>query len=61
MGSSSGIVIDTAKLAMKIDPICEMPVTDKPGDTATYQGKLYGFCATGCKEAFLKEPAKYIK
>jgi len=25
-----------------------------------YQGKTYYFCAPGCKQAFDKEPAKYI-
>ena len=29
-------------------------------DTLTYQGKLYGFCGTGCKEEFIKNPGQYL-
>jgi len=25
-----------------------------------YQGKIYYFCAPGCKKAFEKEPEKYL-
>lgn len=30
-------------------------------DTAVYQGKTYYFCCAGCKPAFIKDPAKYLK
>jgi YHS domain-containing protein len=29
--------------------------------TSEYKGKTYYFCAAGCKEAFEKEPEKYIQ
>lgn len=47
--------------ANKIDFYCKMDIT-KYGvsDTVTYKGKLYGFCATMCKEEFLKNPEKYL-
>jgi len=29
------------------------------GDTAVYEGKVYGFCGTGCKDEFVKSPTQY--
>lgn len=43
----------------KRDYICGMPVTAGIADTAHYKGKVYGFCATECKEEFLKSPEAY--
>ena len=53
--------ISVASLAMKSDPVCGM--TMKQGelaDTATYQGKIYGFCGSGCKDEFVKAPNQYL-
>lgn len=54
-----------AKLNVKVvneeDPICGMKTAQFLKDTLTYNKKLYGFCGTHCKEAFKKEPRKYIK
>ena len=47
---------------MAKDPICGMDVDEKQAAaTSQYEGKSYYFCAPGCKRAFDKEPAKYIK
>lgn len=48
--------IDTTGLtfASKDDPICGMPIKGGISDTATVDGKLYGFCAKECKDEFLK-------
>lgn len=43
----------------KRDFICGMPVTAGIADTAHYKGKVYGFCASECKEEFLKSPEAY--
>ena len=45
-----------------VDPVCGMTVV-KANAKATYdyQGTTYYFCSTGCKEAFAKEPDKYLK
>jgi YHS domain-containing protein len=47
---------------MEKDPVCGMDVDPK---TATwkseYQGKMYYFCAPGCKADFDKNPQKYVK
>jgi YHS domain-containing protein len=45
-----------------IDPVCGMEV--EPGRTrlvAVYQGHSYWFCARGCREAFEKNPKKYLE
>lgn len=51
----------TIHLAMNTDPVCGMPVDQEYADTAVYNGKVYAFCSTGCKEEFLMEPETYIK
>ncbi len=47
---------------MSIDPVCKMEVEESTAAaTAEHEGKTYHFCAVGCKVAFEKEPAKYLK
>lgn len=41
------------------DLVCSMKVKQGDCDTAHYQGKIYGFCAEGCKESFQADPQKY--
>lgn len=44
------------------DPVCGMEVNPEEAPAKTeYEGEIYYFCAAGCKEAFDKEPAKYVK
>lgn len=46
---------------MAKDPVCGMDVDEKKAAaTATHQGKTYYFCAVGCKNAFEKNPQKYL-
>ena len=53
--------IDIASLTTKVDPVCGMTLKQgEVGDTLTYQGKLYGFCGSGCKDDFVKTPAQYL-
>jgi YHS domain-containing protein len=53
--------LNTLKYDNKVDFYCQMDIA-KYGvsDTATYKGKLYGFCSKMCKEEFLKTPEKYL-
>jgi xanthine dehydrogenase accessory factor len=44
------------------DPVCGMTVTAGPGSHPfTYQGHTYYFCRAGCRRAFEKDPAVYLK
>lgn len=40
-------------LALDIDSSCGMPLTAGITDTMLHQGKIYGFCSAGCKQAFV--------
>lgn len=43
------------------DPVCGMDVLPaKAAATSSYKGVTYYFCAVSCKEAFDKEPEKYL-
>ncbi len=47
---------------MAIDPVCMMQVDEKTAKyQSEYKGGKYYFCAPGCKEAFDKDPQKYIQ
>jgi YHS domain-containing protein len=46
---------------MAKDPVCGMEVDEKTAaGKSEYQGKTYYFCSPGCKQAFDKEPEKYL-
>jgi YHS domain-containing protein len=45
-----------------IDPVCGMTVVKATAKaTYEYKGTTYYFCNPGCKEAFAKDPEKYLK
>ena len=45
-----------------VDPVCGMSVNPEQTDIeATVDGQTYYFCAEGCREAFIKNPKKYLK
>ncbi len=47
---------------MSKDPVCGMNVDEKKATAQKdYKGRPYYFCSMGCKQAFEKEPAKYVK
>jgi YHS domain-containing protein len=47
---------------MAIDPVCKMTVDEKTARLKSgYKGKMYCFCAPGCKKAFEGNPAKYLE
>ncbi len=44
------------------DPVCGMDIRqESAGGKSEYQGQIYYFCSGGCKKAFDKEPAKYVR
>lgn len=63
MDSSTSSAIEDSTLSYDIslvdnkkDPTCGMPVTAGISDTVHYDNKVLGFCSSGCKEEFLKNP-----
>ncbi len=47
---------------MAKDPVCGMDVGEKSAAAKMeYKGKMYYFCAPGCKVAFERDPEKYLK
>lgn len=53
--------IPKEQLASEIDPVCQMSVAEEQADTFRHEGKLFGFCGKGCKDAFAENPAEYLK
>ena len=44
-----------------LDPVCGMSVDPATAtEKVDYSGSTYYFCSAGCKETFVKDPAKYI-
>lgn len=55
------IELQLSDLATDKDLVCGMTISaDGIADTASYEGKIYGFCATECKEEFLKNPSEFL-
>jgi YHS domain-containing protein len=45
-----------------VDPVCGMTVKKAEAKaTYEYKGETYYFCNTGCKDAFAKDPEKYLQ
>lgn len=52
------------KMSSAVCPVMGTKITDvtkAPGGKSVYKGKTYYFCCAGCKTAFDKNPARYIK
>ncbi len=45
---------------LRLDPICNMKVDDKKGDTIHYKGHIFGFCSKYCRAEFVKDPEAYL-
>jgi len=46
---------------MAKDPVCQMGVDEQSAAAhSSYQGKAYYLCAPGCREAFKKDPGRYV-
>jgi YHS domain-containing protein len=57
MGTSGGMM---TAMGATFDPVCRARIASNAAPTATYQGKTYQFCSEADKQAFLKDPAKYL-
>lgn len=58
--AAAGLAGETSK-----DPVCGMSVVEQNaerlGNTAEYEGKTFYFCMPKCRDAFGKEPEKYMQ
>ncbi|HSB02510.1 MAG TPA: YHS domain-containing protein [Anaerolineales bacterium] len=44
------------------DPVCGMELTYETAEARSqYRGQTYYFCSLDCKEAFDKDPEKYVR
>jgi YHS domain-containing protein len=49
------------QLASKTDFNCNMTLEEGSiADTASYEGKVYGFCSSECKAEFMKDPKAHL-
>lgn len=53
--------VKLSDLASNKDYVCGMPLEEGSiADTFRYEGKLYGFCASECKDSFALKAATYL-
>lgn len=46
---------------MATDPVCQMNVEERTAaGQNTHEGQTYYFCSLGCREAFEKDPGRYL-
>ncbi len=57
MGTTGGMM---PGMGATLDPVCRVKIANNTAPTATYQGKTYQFCSEADKQAFLKDPARYV-
>jgi xanthine dehydrogenase accessory factor len=66
-GAAASVVASSATraappVAQATDPVCGMTVTAGPeGMPLEQNGVTYYFCCAGCREAFARDPAAYVK
>jgi YHS domain-containing protein len=59
---AAGLVAQQMSADKAIDPVCGMTVVKATAKaTYDYKGTTYYFCNPGCKDAFMKDPEKYLK
>jgi len=55
-------VLKAEEYSMAVDPVCKMNVSETQAKYASVQdGSKYYFCSAACKQAFDKNPSKYVK
>ncbi|MEI6311307.1 MAG: YHS domain-containing protein [Bacteroidota bacterium] len=60
--TSSKQEIKLSSLSDKKDHVCGMSLSEGHiADTMNYNGHVYGFCSSTCKEEFIKDPEANLK
>ena len=56
--------MEAARPAKLVDPVCGMTVDVAAAEVAglllEYEGRTFAFCRSGCRRAFVEEPATYV-
>ncbi len=56
--------MESVRPAKLIDPVCGMTADVTAAEAAglllEHEGRTYAFCGSGCRRAFLEEPATYV-
>jgi YHS domain-containing protein len=56
--------MEAVRPAKLIDPVCGMTVDIAAAEAAglllEYEGRTFAFCRSGCRRAFMEEPATYV-
>jgi putative ABC transport system ATP-binding protein len=47
-------------VSMAIDPVCSMSVEREKAISTEWEGKIFYFCALGCRDEFVNAPQKFI-
>jgi YHS domain-containing protein len=61
MGTSGAMMPGTSIAYEAFDPVCRAEIADGTASAATYGGQSYQFCSEADREAFLKNPANYVR
>jgi Cu+-exporting ATPase len=49
-------------MAMVTDPVCGMQIDSSQAEAQSqYQGQVYYFCSTECKQKFDADPKQFVK
>lgn len=48
-------------VSMTTDPVCGMTVEKEKSLSADWKGKMYYFCARGCREEFIRETGRFVR
>ena len=49
-------------MAAVVDPVCGMQIDSSQAEgQAQYEGRVYYFCSTECRDKFLANPKEYVK
>ncbi len=59
--SKEQVIIEMSKEAEELDPVCGMEVApNKAVDSFEFDGRIFYFCCSGCKDKFALRPLSYI-
>lgn len=55
------LVQRSAAARLEVDPVCDMKVDPSTSLQHVHRGRAYYFCAPACRQAFIKDPERYLE